>query len=155
MKRLIGLTLALLLLGGCAQYPADQSISKAHEHTSAAQNNILTHKEVGYCGNTQTTLRKMNGREVVWETSFMYGDSVALTDLLRWLDYSEDICRCLPEYEVDTEFGGAYGINLSQGYVRCGDAQVQLTEEQLDRIREIVLANATLCGYPTATEKGA
>ncbi len=155
MNRLMGLALVLLLLGGCTQYPADQSVSQAHEHAGAVQNKIVAHEEVGYCGNTQTTLRKMNGREVVWEASFMYGDSVELTDLLRWLDYREGICRCLPEYEVDTEFSGAYGIHLSQGYVRCGDAQVQLTGEQLDRIREIVLANTPLCGYPTAPEKGA
>ncbi len=157
MNRLVCFALVLFLLGGCAQYPADQAASSCvpeeHGHVSAAQCNIIAHEEVGYCGNTQTALRKMNGRQVVWETSFMYGDSVALTDLLRWLDYSDGICRCLPEYEVDTEFGGAYGINLSQGYVRYGEAQVQLTGEQLERVSEIVFANTPLCGYLTAPEK--
>lgn len=159
MRAMVCAALALLLLGGCSLQPSGSvstsSSAQEHPHLAATISNVVEHEEVGYCGNTQTTLRKMNGREVVWETSFMYGDSVALTDLLRWLDYSDDICRCLPEYEVDTEFGGVYGIDLSQGYVRCGGAQVQLTREQLERIREIVLANTPLCGYPIAPEKGA
>lgn len=157
MNRLVCAALALFLLSGCAQYPADQAASshvpEEHGHISAVQNNLVAHEEAGYCGNTQTTLRKMNGRQVVWETSFMYGDSVALTDLLRWLDYSDGICRCLPEYEVDTEFGGPYGVNLSQGYVRYGNAQVQLTTAQLKQVREIVLARTPLCGYPVVPQK--
>lgn len=154
MNRVICAVLLLFALSGCAQTPVEQEVSEEHGHESAVQSNVVAHEEVGYCGNTQTTLRKMNGREVVWETDFMFGDSVALTDLLRWLEYRDGICRCLPEYEVDTEFGGVYGLNLSQGYVRCGDAQVQLTREQLDEIRRIVFANTPLCGYPTAPEKG-
>ncbi len=141
MIRFICAALILFLLGGCTQNPVEQAVSEEHGHMSAVQSNILAHEEVAYCGNTQTTLRRMNGREVVWETSFMYGDSVALTDLLRWLDYRDGICRCLPEYEVDTEIGGAYGINLSQGYVRSGNAQVQLTREQLERVKTIVFDN--------------
>ena len=141
MNRSICAVLTLFLLVGCAQKTVDRAGSEEHSHGNAAQSNILAHEEVGYCGNTQTTLRRMNGREVVWEADFMYGDSVALTDLLRWLDYCDGICRCLPEYEVDTEFGGTYGINLSQGYVRCGDAQVQLTREQAEQIEDIVLAH--------------
>ena len=154
MSRVICAALLLFVLSGCAQIPVDQVVSEEHGHESAAQSNMVAHEEVGYCGNTQTTLRRMNGREVVWETSFMSGDSVALTDLLRWLNYSEGICRCLPEYEVDTEFGGVYGLDLSHGYVRYGDAQVQLSREQLDEVRRIVLANTPVCGYPTAPEKG-
>ena len=154
MNRFVCAALILFLLSGCAQSPVDQAVLEEHGHERAVQSNMVAHEEVGYCGNTQTTLRRMNGRDVVWETSFMYGDSVALTDLLRWLDYRDGICRCLPEYEVDTEFGSVYGLNLSQGYVRCGDAQVQLTREQLDQIQEIVLANTPVCGYPIAPEKG-
>lgn len=159
MNRIACFVMALLLLSGCAANPNNRETSSSaveeHEHVQGLANNIVEHEEVAYCGNTQTTLRKMDGRNVVWETSFMYADSVALTDLLRWLDYREGMCRCLPEYQVDTEFGGVYGINLSEGYVRYGDAQVQLTDEQLEQVRGIIHANTPPFFYPIAREKEA
>jgi len=39
---------------------------------------------------------------------------------------------------VDTEFGRGYGISLREGYVRYQDAQVSLTQEQLEEIRGIL-----------------
>ena len=70
--------------------------------------------------------------------SFWGDDSVALTDLLLYLDYSGDVCRCMPEYRVDTEFGTGYGINLTEGYARCGDGQASLTAEQAEQIQAIL-----------------
>lgn len=145
MIRLVCFVLVLFLLSGClGRQAVSFHVSEEHGHVSAVQGNLVVHEEVGYCGNTQTTLRKMDGNRVMWQTSFMYGDSVALTDLLRWLDYRDSVCRCLPEYQVDTEFGSVYGINLSEGYVRYGDGQVQLTEGQLERVRDIIHANTPL-----------
>jgi hypothetical protein len=69
---------------------------------------------------------------------------VALTDLLLYLDYQEGICRCLPEYSVETEFSEEpYGVNLSSGYARHGEGQVELTEEQVELIRDILDRNLT------------
>ena len=77
-----------------------------------------------------------------WESSFWGGDSVALTDLLVFLDYSGEVCRCLPEYMVETEFSEEpYGISLTEGYARHGDSQVDLTQEQVELIREILDRN--------------
>ena len=67
---------------------------------------------------------------------------MALTDLLVFLDYSGEVCRCLPEYYVDTEFSEEpYGVNLSSGYARHGEGQVELTEEQIELIRDILDRN--------------
>lgn len=110
-----------------------------HSHLPSGEGNVVEHEAAGYCGNTVTTVSRdtrMGGEP--WEASFWGDDSVALTDLLRYLDYSEDVCRCLPEYTVDTEFGTGYGVNLTEGYVRYNDSQVTLTEEQTAQIREII-----------------
>ncbi len=89
---------------------------------------------IGYCGNTQTTLHLKDGDHTFWG-----GNSVTLTDLLLHLDYDPDrICRCMPEFTVDTEFGTGYGIHLSQGYARCEKGQAALTEEQIQTIRQIL-----------------
>ncbi len=67
----------------------------------------------------------------------MGSDSVMITDLLRYLDYSSDICKCLPEYIVDTEFGKGYGISLTEGYARYEGKQVSLTDGQIKTVTEI------------------
>ncbi len=99
----------------------------------------------GYCGNTQTTL--YIGDQTY---TFMFGNSVALTDILVNLNYDPNrVCRCRPEYTVDTEFGTGYGINLTQGYARCEKGQAELTPEQIDLIAEIIeWAETTNCQYP-------
>ena len=112
-----------------------------HIHQLAEGDNILEHDPVGYCGNTITTVSYTpfgQKEKEAWETSFWGDKSVALTDLLLHLDYSESICRCKPEYTVDTEFGKSYGISLTEGYARYEDAQVSLTAEQLELVREIL-----------------
>ena len=92
----------------------------------------------GYCGNTMTTI-SMDGKEYTFEGS----DSVYLTDLLLNLAYDPDkLCDCMSEFTVKTEFGGQYGLNLSQGYARCDGAQADLTKEQIEVIRTI-LSNQT------------
>lgn len=112
-----------------------------HIHTPSGGNNLVEHDPVGYCGNTVTTVTRTpmgKGAGEEETVSFWGSDSVGLTDLLRWLDYSDGICRCLPEYAVETEFGdGVYGVNLTEGYVRRNDRQVSLTEEQQSLIRDI------------------
>lgn len=112
-----------------------------HNHQLSSGNNVIEHEAFGYCGNTITTITYNyfgKGDDKSWTKSFMGGNSVALTDLLRHLDYSEGICRCLPEYTVDTEFGTAYGINLTAGYARYKGGQVSLTAEQIKEIKAIM-----------------
>ena len=104
-----------------------------HRHTLSEEDRTLEHDPVYYCGNTVTTVSCS-----AWEVSFWGSDSVELTDLLLYLDYSGDICRCLPEYNVDTEFGAGYGINLTEGYVRHDGGQVSLTAEQVEEIQGIL-----------------
>ena len=53
------------------------------------------------------------------------------------------VCRCLPEFTVDTEFGGGYGVNLTESYARCESGQAALTAEQTDAIRDVLERN---CG---------
>lgn len=99
--------------------------------------NVVVHEPVGYCGNTMTTVRytPMGKTGEPWEKTFAGSESVGLTDFVRWLHYSDGICRCLPEYTVVTEFGDEYGVNLTDGYVRHGDKQVSLTEDQVTYLK--------------------
>ena len=91
----------------------------------------------GYCGNTVTEV-KLDGE--TW--SFWGGDSVTLTDIVINLAYDpEAVCRCLPEFTVDTEFGDGYGVNLTENYVRCEAGQALLTAEQTEMIRDILDRN--------------
>lgn len=109
-----------------------------HDHTLSTEDNIVEHEKAGYCDNTVTKISResqMGGES--WEVSFDGSDSVVLTDLLLYLDYSDGICRCQPEYNVDTEFGTGYGINLTEGYVRHDGGQVSLTAEQIETIQGI------------------
>lgn len=131
---------------GAASVPVadtSQPQEPGHSHQLAQEDNVLPHEEVGYCGNTITKVRR-NERlvEDPWEVSFWGSDSVALTDLLIHLDYSGEICRCLPEYYVDTEFSQEeYGLNLTSGYVRYGEGQAELTQEQVELLQGILERN--------------
>ena len=128
-----------------ASQPDASQTEKDHDHQLTEGDNIVPHEEVGYCGNTVTQVYPeslYSGDD--WKASFWGGDSVALTDLLLYLDYQEGICRCLPEYSVETEFSEEpYGVNLSSGYARHGEGQVELTEEQVELIRDILDRNLT------------
>ena len=149
MNRLLSVCMLLVLLVGCTGEGGAMSWTWiencevveptcGEEHGQTQQPNTLPHEVAGYCGNTWTTVTYPYRGEPEWSASFMFGPSVELTDLLRWLDYSRPICRCPSEYRVDTEFGTDYGINLSQGFVRHGDGQAELTEEQVTRLAELL-----------------
>jgi hypothetical protein len=105
-----------------------------HTHQTASEPQTVADPISGYCGNTQTTVY-IDGEAY----TFMYDHSVTLTDILINLAYDPNkICRCRPEYTVDTEFGKGYGINLTAGYARCEKGQADLTKEQIDQIRTII-----------------
>jgi len=116
-----------------------------HTHQTAETAQTVDDPFTGYCGNTKTTLYIGDK-----EYTFMYGNSVTLTDILLNLDYNPvRVCKCLPEYTVDTEFGKGYGINLSEGYARCEKGQADLTREQVEQIADIIRwAETTNCKYP-------
>jgi len=131
---------------GTANYYVYIVAGDDHIHQIPAQAQTVEDPVTGYCGNTQTTL--YIGDQTY---TFQFENSVVLTDILVNLDYNSDkVCRCRPEYTVDTEFGTGYGINLTQGYVRCEKGQADLTLEQLAAITEIIeWAEATNCQYNT------
>ena len=105
-----------------------------HGHEAAEKAQTVEDPYSGYCGNTMTTI-SMDGKEYTFEGS----DSVYLTDLLLNLAYDpEKLCDCMSEFTVKTEFGGPYGVNLSQGYARYDGAQADLTKEQIEVIRNIL-----------------
>jgi len=133
---------------GSANYYVYISGGDDHDHQVAATAQTVDDPVTGYCGNTQTTLH-IDGKEY----SFMYGYSVTLTDILVNLDYDPmRVCRCRPEYTIDTEFGKGYGINLTEGYARCDKGQADLTQEQIDTIAKIIeWAETTNCKYPINT----
>lgn len=109
-------------------------IKDDHTHVPAEDPQTVDDPVTGYCGNTMTTII-LDDKEY----TFMGSDSVNLTDILINLKYDPmRVCRCLPEFTVKTEFGEPYGVNLSQGYARCEEGQADLTEEQIERIREIL-----------------
>ena len=109
-------------------------IRDEHNHTLAADPQTVEDPYSGYCGNTMTTITIDDQ-----EFTFMGSDSVYLTDLLLNLKYDPmQLCRCAPEFEVTTEFGGPYGVNLTNGYARCEDGQADLTVEQVEQIRQIL-----------------
>lgn len=117
----------------------EEQEENTHIHQLSNEPNTIEHEIAGYCGNTVTTVAcHINNSEAVWEKSFWGSHSVNLTDLLLYLDYSGDICRCLPEYTVNTEFGEDYGINLTDGYVRHDGGQANLTAEQVEEIQTII-----------------
>ena len=165
MKLLLLLTVILLGLSACrtSPYASDDTVSDSiretdHSHAVATEEPVVAHEPEGYCGNTITPVRceRMGKQEENWEISFWGGTSVGLTDFLRWLDYGEDICRCLPEYYVKTEISDSeYGINLSEGYVRFEGGQTQLTQEQLDFLKQTMEEIAAgrvegICSLPLA-----
>lgn len=107
-----------------------------HTHNSIDKENGEIESIDGYCGNTMTTIYFDKEKSY----TFMMGNSVAMTDILRNLDYDKNkLCKCLPEYTVDTEFGKGYGINLTDGYVRSEKGQADLTAAQTEKLKEIIL----------------
>ena len=140
MKRLVfslllALCAAALTACGAKTEPAPSTAPTTLDHThAAAAGNVLPHESVGYCGNTVTGIRAAD-----WEASFWGSDSVTLSDLLLWLDYSDDPCSCASEYTVTTEFSEApYEVNLTEGFARHEGKQVSLTDEQVETASAIL-----------------
>ncbi len=110
--------------------------NKDHEHSVAKVAQTVKNPITGYCGNTMTTIYFDSDEKF----TFMSGNSVVMTDILANLDYKkEKICKCLPQYRIDTEFGTNYGINIAEGFVRCDKGQAELTQNQIDELKEIIL----------------
>jgi len=108
-----------------------------HTHQMATEPQTVDNPTIGYCGNTQTTIYFEDG----YKYTFEGGNSVTLTDILINLKYDPmKVCKCLPEYKVDTEFGTDYGISLGEdgGYARCDKGQADLTKEQNEKIASII-----------------
>lgn len=124
---------------------AESAAPETHTYTAPTATNVMEHDFAGYCGNTITTVRCRitEGAAEPWDASFWGTDSVALTDLLRFLDYSGEVCRCPDEYIVDTEFGSGFGLNLTEGFARHDGGQVDLTAEQIETIQGIIERNGT------------
>ncbi len=113
-------------------FVVESDITQGSAQTSATATQPTSVPEA-YCGNTQTTIRV--GDKAY---TFMFGNSVTLTDLLARLELNEPTCDCIPEYIVDTELVTGYGINLTKGYVRLGDKQTNLQAEEIELIRKII-----------------
>lgn len=106
-----------------------------HSHEGANEEQTVSNPISGYCGNTQTTVYFADNTSY----TFMYSESVTLTDILFNLAYDRNkLCDCMPEYRVDTEFGTGYGISLIDGYARCDKGQADLTEDQIKTVKEII-----------------
>ncbi len=165
MKKISLLLCLLFVLSACASpYDSDGAVSVSepdHSHPAPESGNVVAHEPEGYCGNTVTTVRciPMGKAGNGWERSFWGGSSVGLSDFLRWLDYSGEVCRCLPEYYVKTEFAASeYGINLSDGYVRFEGGQCQLTQEQTEWLKSAIDeiekgGGKDLCALPPAEKR--
>lgn len=132
---------ALTVTGDGSQLEAAPPEEPDHSHSLSQGDNIVPHEAAVYCGNTITKVSPgplADGEA----SSFWGGDSVTLTDLLLYLDYSGELCRCLPEYSVKTEFSEeAYGVSLSEGYARHDGGQAALTREQVELIQDILDRN--------------
>ena len=117
-------------------YYNDVKMYDGHSHSPVNEAQTVDEPVSGYFGNTQTTIHFDNDKSY----TFMSGNSVTMTDILVNLKYDKNkLCKCLPEYKVDTEFGIGYGINLTEGYARCDKGQADLTREQIDKLKEIIL----------------
>ncbi len=133
-------------------YYNDVLMNNTHSHSPAKEEQTVKNPVEGYCGNTQTTVFFENGKS----HTFMDGNSVTMTDILINLNYDKSkLCKCLPEYNIDTEFGTGYGINITEGYVRCDKGQADLTKEQINKLEEIILwakdeaeVNSSNAAYP-------
>lgn len=117
-------------------FQTEYSTESSHDHGTYSDDEELLSSQIGgYCGNTSTVILFPDGKSV----SFMYENSVYLTDLLLRLDYKQDeVCECDYEYVIRTEFNDAYYLNLTQHFVRCDKWQMNLTESQVQKIREII-----------------
>ncbi len=124
------------------EYGTDISVSSSANTSSDTSSVVVQNTDESssqtylYCGNTMTSIKPYKDKDSEG-VSFDGDDSVTLTDMLRKLDYSGGICKCLPQYLIKTEIG-SYGVNLSEGYARTEQGQARLSDEQVKIIREII-----------------
>lgn len=101
-----------------------------HEESSQPQQSAAL-----YCGNAKVTIHFESGESCTFEGE----KAVTITDILANLNYDRGLCKCLPEYTVDTEMGTGYGIRLdSEAYVRFNKAQAMLTDSQIKTVTNII-----------------
>ena len=84
----------------------------------------------------QTTIyfKNENTYMVISENS-----AVTMIDILENLQYDKNkMCKCMAEYDVKTELGIVYGINFTAGYARCDKGQAELTQAQIDLLKELI-----------------
>ena len=87
-----------------------------------------------YCGNMEVTIDVAGKRHVISGT-----DAVRVTDILINLEYDPaQVCRCMTDITVDTETLTGIQLNIAQGFARCELGQAALTEEQADRLQQII-----------------
>nr|WP_326184309.1 hypothetical protein [uncultured Oscillibacter sp.] len=111
----------------------------SHDHQPANQPQTVEDPVSGWCGNTSATVYADGQEYTLWGN-----DAIALTDVLINLSYDPDqVCRCMTEFTVDTEFGTGYGVNLTESFARCDAGQASLTADQTETIRDILDRN---CG---------
>ena len=123
---------------------ADSTAARAEATVSAGESLCIDHRHHpadpmeetdgigGWCGNMTAT---------IYADGYAYGFSgspaVVLTDILYHLDYTDETCRCAPEFTADTEMGKGYEINLTEYFVRFEGKQAALTPEQAEKIAAI------------------
>ena len=114
-----------------ATAPAEESLCIDHSHIPAEPEEETGFG--GWCGNMTATV-SLDGSTY----RFSGSPAVTLTDILYRLDYTEEICRCAPEFTADTEIGTGYEINLTEYFVRFDGKQAALTPEQTEKIATIL-----------------
>jgi len=109
-----------------------------HRHYLCKIDNILPHEDEALDESIRTTVEYTPEEGEGFVKSFDGEKSVELTELLRWLNYQGQACRCPAEYIVTTESGEVYGVNYTDGFARYGDSQTSLTEEQRKEVGKIM-----------------
>ena len=119
-----------------AEITDEAALDGDHRHgfADAADNKNSALIGGAYCGNTVT--RVYIGEETFDLTG---NDSIAITDILANLNYDPNkVCRCAAAFTVDIEGLENIQVHLGEAFARCEKGQADLTEAQVQTIREIV-----------------
>ncbi len=164
MKVIFGLIICVALLlscvacektGSAASQQEDNSSSSADSAVSDASS-VIRINEIAYEQNPDDEAARLTAfsadlRNPEKVYSLWDNDADKLLEVLTSLSYSGAACKCLPEYELVTKSGESYGISISEQYARFNSGQSQLTEEQLDKLTDVILlldATVVLRRYP-------
>lgn len=116
--------------------PGEAASDGDHRHgfAESADANGTAAVSGAYCGNTVTTVH------IGGESFDLTGsDSIAITHILANLNYDPNkVCRCMADITVDIEFRENIQVHLGEAFARCQEGQADLTEEQVQTIREIL-----------------